>query len=457
MVRDERLIEVREKAQQVPRSDCWILLLPPLQPVGSSEEANAAREYAQRTREKFREQLRDGRLDGRFVEVDVRDKAFPSFEIIAGSSVEEIDINVKDMLPGLFQGRTRKRRMMVPEAIDYLVQEEEQKLVDMESVGRAAVERVEQAGIIFIDEIDKIAGREGGHGPDVSREGVQRDILPIVEGTTVNTKHGMARTDHILFIAAGAFHVAKPSDLIPELQGRFPIRVELEPLGKDEFVRILTEPKGALVTQYTALLATEGIQLRFLGRDHRPRRRLRHAGQRAHREHRRAPLHTVMESCWTRSRSRHRICRTIDHNRRGLRRPYARGHRQERRSLSIHPVTLCGGCRSAFLCLFLLLSVVACGKRGPPLAPLRLVPASVGESSVRRIGQDVFMAFTIPDANSDATTPADISRVEVYGLTAAPLPPDASPLTDEEFREVATLAGRARGAAANGAGRGAGG
>jgi len=167
------------------------------------------------------------------------------------------------MLPGLFQGRTRKRRLRIPEALEALAQEEEQKLIDMDSVARAAVERVEQAGIIFIDEIDKIAGREGSHGPDVSREGVQRDILPIVEGTTVNTKYGMVRTDHILFIAAGAFHVSKPSDLIPELQGRFPIRVELEPLGRDEFVRILTEPRSALIKQYTALMDTEGITLVF--------------------------------------------------------------------------------------------------------------------------------------------------------------------------------------------------
>ena len=222
------------------------------------------------------------------VEIDVREKSFPSFEIIAGSSVEEVDINVKDMLPGLFQGRTPKRRLPVPEALEALAQEEEQKLIDMETVARAAVERVQQAGIIFIDEIDKVAGREGGHGPDVSREGVQRDILPIVEGTTVNTKYGMVKTDHILFIAAGAFHVSKPSDLIPELQGRFPIRVELEPLGREDFVRILTEPKSALVKQYTALLSTEGVTLRFTDGGHRPDRRLRDARQRAHREHRRA-------------------------------------------------------------------------------------------------------------------------------------------------------------------------
>jgi ATP-dependent HslUV protease ATP-binding subunit HslU len=263
MVRDERLVEVRERAKQNAEERVLDLLLPPIEPAGNSDEVNVAREQVRRTREKFREQLRDGQLDNRRLEIDVRDKSFPSFELIAGSSVEEIDINVKDMLPGLFQGRGRKRSMPVPEALEYLVQEEEQKLVDMESVGRSAVERVEQAGIIFIDEIDKIAGHEGKHGPDVSREGVQRDVLPIVEGTTVNTKHGIVRTDHILFIAAGAFHVAKPSDLIPELQGRFPIRVELQALGTEEFVRILTEPRGALVKQYTALLATEGLELSF--------------------------------------------------------------------------------------------------------------------------------------------------------------------------------------------------
>ncbi|MCE2514997.1 MAG: ATP-dependent protease ATPase subunit HslU [Acidobacteria bacterium] len=267
MVREERRVEVREKAAANAEERLLDLLLPPPPPAVRSgaapdpEAARGAREAAARTRERFREQLRSGALDGRVVEVAVREKSMPSFEIIAGSSMDEIDINMKDMLPGLFQGRSRKRRMKVPDAAEYLAQEEEQKLVDMESVSRAAVERVQQAGIIFIDEIDKIAGREGGHGPDVSREGVQRDILPIVEGTTVNTKHGMVRTDHILFVAAGAFHLAKPSDLIPELQGRFPIRVELEPLETADFVRILTEPRGALVTQYTALLATEGLDL----------------------------------------------------------------------------------------------------------------------------------------------------------------------------------------------------
>jgi ATP-dependent HslUV protease ATP-binding subunit HslU len=216
------------------------------------------------TRERLREQLRAGRLDTKSVDVDVRDRAIPSFELVHGSSVEEIGVNLRDMIPGMFAGqRTRKRRMTVGEAFDHLTTEEAQKLIDMDGVARAAIERVEQAGIIFIDEIDKIAGKEGGHGPDVSREGVQRDILPIVEGTTVNSKYGMVRTDHILFIAAGAFHVSKPSDLIPELQGRFPIRVELEALGRDEFVRILTEPRGALTKQYTALIGTEGVALEF--------------------------------------------------------------------------------------------------------------------------------------------------------------------------------------------------
>jgi ATP-dependent HslUV protease ATP-binding subunit HslU len=258
MVREERLEEVRTKAIHNAEERMLDTLLPP-----SATAAEQADEKGQRTREYFRDQLRSGRLDGRVVEIEVREKAFPSFEIIAGSSVEEVDINLKDMLPGLFQGKTKRRKMKVPEALEYLKIEEEQKLIDMDSVAKAAVERVEQAGIIFIDEIDKIAGREGSHGPDVSREGVQRDILPIVEGTTVNTKHGMVRTDHILFIAAGAFHVSKPSDLIPELQGRFPIRVELDPLGRDEFVRILTEPRSALIKQYTALMETEGISLTF--------------------------------------------------------------------------------------------------------------------------------------------------------------------------------------------------
>ena len=266
MIRDERVEEVRGKAQQQAEERLLDLLLPPARPSGAAEDATAtaAREQPTQTRNRIREQLRSGRLDARTVDVDVRERSMPSLEIIAGTSVEEVGINLNETMQGLFQGgRSKKRKMTVPDALKHLTQEEEQKLVDMESVARAAIDRVEQSGIIFVDEIDKIAGREGSHGPEVSREGVQRDILPIVEGTTVNTKHGMVRTDHILFIAAGAFHVSKPSDLIPELQGRFPIRVELEALGRDEFIRILTEPRNALVKQYQALMGTEGIALTF--------------------------------------------------------------------------------------------------------------------------------------------------------------------------------------------------
>lgn len=268
MVREEKLDDVADKAEQNTEERILDLLLPPNPAAASKgssspEEFDKAQETFQKTREKLRQQLRDGKLDERSVEVEVRERNFPSFEIISNSGVEEMDINVKDMLPGLFGQKTKKRKMKISEAIDYLVQEEEQKLIDMDQVTRIAIERVEQNGIIFLDEIDKIAGRESGHGPDVSREGVQRDILPIVEGTTVNTRYGMVGTDHILFIAAGAFHVSKPSDLIPELQGRFPIRVELESLTIDDFVRILREPKNALVTQYVGLMETEGIKLSF--------------------------------------------------------------------------------------------------------------------------------------------------------------------------------------------------
>ncbi len=266
MVRDEREVEVRERARQAAEERLLDLLLPPSPASPLSEaatEAQGARDHTVSTRERLREQFRAGRLDSKTVEIDARERASSAFELIQGSSVEEIGVNLRDMLPGMFGGRTRRRRLPVPEAFEYLATEEAQKLIDMDGVARAAIDRVEQSGIIFIDEIDKIAGREGGHGPDISREGVQRDILPIVEGTTVNSKHGMVKTDHILFVAAGAFHVSKPSDLIPELQGRFPIRVELEALGRDEFVRILTEPKSALIKQYTALIATEGVTLEF--------------------------------------------------------------------------------------------------------------------------------------------------------------------------------------------------
>jgi len=278
MVREEKLEDVADRAEMNAEERLLDLLLPSMpaqvparpaahdqQPIGFNigNEPLLAGEPGSRTREKFRQQLREGKLDERMVELDVREKSMPAFEIITNQGVEEMDVNMKDILPNIFGQRTKKRKMKVSEAFEYLIQEEEQRLVDMDQVTRIAVERVENSGIIFLDEIDKIAGREGGHGPDVSREGVQRDILPIVEGTTVNTRYGMVRTDHILFIAAGAFHVSKPSDLIPELQGRFPIRVELQSLTVEDFVKILTEPKSSLTKQYIALLETEGVKLEF--------------------------------------------------------------------------------------------------------------------------------------------------------------------------------------------------
>jgi ATP-dependent HslUV protease ATP-binding subunit HslU len=267
MVRREKRSEVRDKAERNVEEQLLDLLLPPTRPgfAGGDEaaEERTGDEPLRSTREKLREQLRKGALDSRMVEVEVRERGFPSFQILTSQGVEEMDVNLRDMLPGLFGGKTKHRRLTVPEAREALRNEEESRLVDAEQVARIAVERVQASGIVFIDEIDKIAGREGGHGPEVSREGVQRDILPIVEGTTVSTKYGPVRTDHILFIAAGAFHVSKPADLIPELQGRFPIRVELESLRLEDLVRILTEPRNALVKQYQALLATEGVDVSF--------------------------------------------------------------------------------------------------------------------------------------------------------------------------------------------------
>jgi ATP-dependent HslUV protease ATP-binding subunit HslU len=262
MVREEKLDEVADRAEQAAEERVLDLLLPSPTPTNVPEaEAAQQREQAQRTREKLRAQLREGKLDQRMVDIEVRERAMPSFEIISNQGVEEMDVNIKDMLSGMFGQQKKRRKMSVADAFEYLIQEEENKLLDMDQVTRVAVERAEQMGIIFIDEIDKVAGRESGHGPDVSREGVQRDILPIIEGTTVNTRYGMIRTDHILFIAAGAFHVTKPSDLIPELQGRLPIRVELQSLKEEDFIRILTEPKNALIKQYVALLETEGVKL----------------------------------------------------------------------------------------------------------------------------------------------------------------------------------------------------
>jgi ATP-dependent HslUV protease ATP-binding subunit HslU len=289
MVREEKLEDVAEKAEMNAEERILDLLLPPSPGVTSGVSGAPAAdgaatagtsvptavpgepgtaialpaESSSRSREKLRQQLREGKLDERTVELDVREKNMPAFEIISNQGIEDMDINFKDMLPNIFGQRMKKRKMKVSEAFEYLIAEEEQRLIDMDQVTKTALDRVEQSGIIFLDEIDKIAGRESGHGPDVSREGVQRDILPIVEGTTINTRYGMLRTDHILFIAAGAFHVSKPSDLIPELQGRFPIRVELKSLTEEDFVRILTEPKSSLTKQYVALLDTEGLKLEF--------------------------------------------------------------------------------------------------------------------------------------------------------------------------------------------------
>ena len=279
MTRQEKVDEITDKAELNVEERILDLLLPP--PKSSSSgplfdfdsgettapvlvpDAEPKDENFARTREKLRAQLRSGKLDNRLVEMEVREKNFPTIELAGPMGVEEMGINIKDMLGNLFQGRSKRRKMRVDEAMEYLMQEEEERLIDMDSVARSALERVESSGIIFLDEIDKIAGRESGHGPDVSREGVQRDILPIVEGTTVNTRYGMVKTDHILFIAAGAFHVSKPSDLIPELQGRFPIRVELESLTIEDFKRILVEPKNSLIRQYLALMETEGVKLEF--------------------------------------------------------------------------------------------------------------------------------------------------------------------------------------------------
>ncbi len=265
MVRREKQAEVRGRAEALVEQRLLDLLLPPRRPspAETQEAPEAAREPLQATREKLRAQLRAGQLDTRTVEVEVPERTMPSFQILGSQGTEEMDVSIKDMLPGLFGSRTKRRTLPLPEAREVLRQEEESRLVDQDQVAREAVERAESAGIVFLDEIDKIAGRESAHGPDVSREGVQRDLLPIVEGTTVSTKYGPVRTDHVLFVAAGAFHVSKPTDLIPELQGRFPIRVELSSLGEEDLRRVLTEPRNALVGQYRDLLGTEGVSLSF--------------------------------------------------------------------------------------------------------------------------------------------------------------------------------------------------
>lgn len=275
MIKSEEQGRVRAKAAELAEDRLLDILLPP-KPLekkapemiavdnGASAVETETVPETDTTREKLRRLLREGRLDGRFVELEVSEaRSGPMIEIFSSAGVEDMGLNIKDMLGNLFPQKKKKRRVKVPEALEILSEEEAQRLVDMEKVTKTAIERVEQAGIVFLDEIDKIVGSNGSHGPDVSREGVQRDLLPIVEGSTVNTRYGMVRTDHILFIAAGAFSSTKPSDLIPELQGRFPIRVELNSLGKDEFIRILTEPHNALVKQYTEMMATEGVRITF--------------------------------------------------------------------------------------------------------------------------------------------------------------------------------------------------
>jgi ATP-dependent HslUV protease ATP-binding subunit HslU len=261
MVRSEKTRQVEERARELAEERLLDLLLP--SPRAGAFGAAAEAGTVQETREKLRQRLREGAMDDRLVEVEVASRGLPMVEVLGGQGMEEVQEGLKEMLGNLLPQRTRRRKVKVSEARRLLTQEEADKLVDKEEVTGEAIRRVENSGIVFLDEIDKIAGRERAHGPDVSREGVQRDLLPIVEGSSVSSKYGLVRTDHILFIAAGAFHVSKPSDLIPELQGRFPLRVELKSLSREDFVRILTEPENALTKQYTALLATEGVELRF--------------------------------------------------------------------------------------------------------------------------------------------------------------------------------------------------
>jgi ATP-dependent HslUV protease ATP-binding subunit HslU len=262
MVKSEKVGEIVEKARGNVEERILDLLLPPGRPREDSPAEPEAQRF-QETREKLRKQLRDGSLEDRTVEIDVKEKNTAPFELLSNAGIEDIGMQIQELIPGFLGGKSKKRRMKIKEAREILLEDEEKRLVDMDQVSRLAIERVEHSGIIFLDEVDKIAGRETGRGPEVSREGVQRDLLPIIEGTTVNTRYGLVRTDHILFIGAGAFHVSKPSDLIPELQGRFPIRVELTPLSREDFVRILTEPENALIKQYEALMATEGIRVEF--------------------------------------------------------------------------------------------------------------------------------------------------------------------------------------------------
>jgi ATP-dependent HslUV protease ATP-binding subunit HslU len=262
MVKNEYLEKIREKAKQLAEERLLDLLLPVPRSLRAPDQEDEDKERQKETRERLREQLRSGKLDSRYVDIEVKEKSMP-FGVISNVGLEDLEMNLKSMLGNLLPEKAKRKKVKVPEALVLLEQEESNRLIDMDKITQEAVERVEQSGIVFVDEIDKIASKGSGHGPDVSREGVQRDLLPIVEGSTVTTKYGPVKTEHILFVAAGAFHIAKPSDLIPELQGRFPIRVELEALGKEDFMRILTEPDNALVKQYVALLATEDVNVEF--------------------------------------------------------------------------------------------------------------------------------------------------------------------------------------------------
>ena len=441
LVREERLAGVREKARSAAEERVLDLLLPPLPPAAEfDEQAAALREQANRTREKLREQLREGRLDHKQVEIDVREKSFPSFEIIAGSSVEEVDINVKDMLPGLFQGRTKKRRVPHPRR-DRRADAGRGAEAGRHGQRRPRRRRARPGSRHHFHRRDRQGGRDARAvmAPTSAAKGVQRDILPIVEGTTVNTKYGMVRTDHILFIAAGAFHVSKPSDLIPELQGRFPIRVELETLGREDFVRILTEPKNALVRQYTALLSTEGVALQFQP-DAIDRiadfamlvnERTENIGARR--------LHTVMEKLldhdFVRCAGSHR---EGDHHRRRLCRFHAERDRQERRSLALYPVARVINDivksargpvpRSAVrpprhphraLVLTALFSC-ACGKRGAPLAPLNLMPEPPSSVTGKRVNATVYVQMIAPKRNANGPGVVSLDHLEVYAVTLRP-------------------------------------
>ena len=444
MIREERVAEVREKARQAAEERVLDLLLPPLPPRPDyDEQASSIREQANRTREKLREQLRDGRLDQKQVEIDVREKSFPSFEIIAGSSVEEVDINVKDMLPGLFQGRTRKRKLAVPDALQALAQEEEQKLVDMDTVARAAVERVQQSGIIFIDEIDKVAGREGAHGPDVSREGVQRDILPIVEGTTVNTKYGMVEDRP---------HPLHRCRRLPRLEALGPHPGAAGPLSDPRRARSARARGLRAHPDRAQERARQAVHRASLHRGpggplHRrrgwPHRRLCRARQRSHREHRRAPPAYRDGETARRGIVRGvRHDREDRHHRRGLRRPHARRHRPQRRPFPLRPVKVPDTTKSVAIVL-LLATLAGCGKKGPPLAPLRLVPAAVGELTARRSGDDVELHFSLPTVNVSGPEAIDLARVEIYAVTVAAgavTPPNRDLLT--MLRVVGTIAVR---------------